>query len=508
MAKKPNQSKLTVINTPLDQFKGDALAIALYKNTKSLPAQYASLDRKIGGLITRALDLGDAANDSNQLTVLYMPEKMSFQRLILIGLGEQKDLKINTLRQAAGTVARFAAKLKTKSLGLSLHLLLDNDIITPEIAAQTIAEGAIYATYNYSEFMTAQNNNTSTDIALVLPTAANFDKLKKGFIAGSIIAESQNYARNITNKPGNVINPPALAAEAQKLARQHKLKCKIFDEKQLAKMDMNAILAVGCGSVKKPRLIVLEYNGKKSAKKSASPDAIIIGKGITFDSGGLSIKPTDSMVTMKNDKAGACDVLGIMAALSRLKLPIHVVGLMPAAENLLSSTCYRPDDIIRTASGRTVEIISTDAEGRLVLADALTYATRMKPRVMIDIATLTGGCVVALGTDRAGLFGNDQTLIDKVNAAAEKAGEPLWPMPSGPEYLEKMKSKSADLKNAGGREGAACTAAAFLRQFAENIPWTHLDIAGTDTFSDEKPWRGTGATGFSVRIVLEYLRSL
>lgn len=507
MAKKLTQSKITVINTPLEQFKGDALAIALYKNTKTLPAQYASLDRKTGGLITRALDLGDAANDPNQLTVLYMPEKMSFQRLILIGLGEQRDLKINTLRQAAGTVARFAAKLKTKSLGLAIHLLLDNETLAPEIAAQTIGEGAVYATYNYSEFMTAKNGS-SPDLALVSPTATSFDKLKKGFIAGSIIAESQNYARNLTNKPGNVINPPALADEARKLARQHKLKCKVFDEKQLAKMDMNAILAVGCGSVKKPRLIVLEYNGKKSAKKSARPDAVIIGKGITFDSGGLSIKPTDSMVTMKNDKAGACDVLGIMAAVSRLKLPIHVVGLMPAAENLLSSTCYRPDDIIRTASGRTVEIVSTDAEGRLVLADALTYATRMNPRVMIDIATLTGGCVVALGNDRAGLFGNDQTLIEHVNTAAEKAGEPLWPMPSGPEYLEKMKSRSADLKNTGGREGAACTAAAFLREFAENIPWTHLDIAGTDTFSDEKPWRGTGATGFGVRIVLEYLRSL
>jgi len=282
----------------------------------------------------------------------------------------------------------------------------------------------------------------------------------------------------------------------------------VFDEKQLVKMDMNAILAVGCGSIKKPRLIVLEYNGKKSTKKSATPDAVIIGKGVTFDSGGLSIKPTDSLVTMKNDKAGACGTLGIMTALARLKLPVNVVAVVPAVENLLSSTCYRPDDIIRTASGKTVEIVSTDAEGRLILADSLTYATRLKPRAIIDIATLTGGCVVALGNDRAGLFGNNESLIDKINTAAENAGEPLWPMPSGPEYLERMKSKVADLKNTGGREGAACTAAAFLREFAENIPWTHLDIAGTDTFSDEKPWRGTGATGFGVRIILEYLRSL
>lgn len=506
MAKKSTQSSSNITNIRLEHFKGDALAISLFKNTTKLPTQYESLDRQTGGLITRALKLGDATGQANQLTVLYMPEKMPFQRLIIVGLDDPKEFKTNTLRQAAGTVARVAAKLKISSLGLAIHLLLP-DTLAPESAAQTIAEGAIYATYKYSEFISDKNNN-SLKLVFVAPTTANFDRFKKGFITGSIIGESQNYARNLTNKPGNIINPPALASEAQKIARQYGLKCKVFDEKQLVKMDMNAILAVGCGSIKKPRLIVLEYNGKKSTKKSATPDAVIIGKGVTFDSGGLSIKPTDSLVTMKNDKAGACGTLGIMTALARLKLPVNVVAVVPAVENLLSSTCYRPDDIIRTASGKTVEIVSTDAEGRLILADSLTYATRLKPRAIIDIATLTGGCVVALGNDRAGLFGNNESLIDKINTAAKNAGEPLWPMPSGPEYLERMKSKVADLKNTGGREGAACTAAAFLREFAENIPWTHLDIAGTDTFSDEKPWRGTGATGFGVRIILEYLRSL
>jgi leucyl aminopeptidase len=508
MAKKTQNAKLTVVNAKLDQFKGDILAIGLFKNTTKLPAVYESLDRQTGGLIARTLKLGDASGEANQITVLYMPEKMSFKRLLIVGLGEAKDSKLNTLRQASGSAARIAAKLKASSLGLAMHVLLDESL-TLESAGQALAEGALYALYNFSEFMSESSASTLQNIALVSPIAKDVDRLKKGFIVGSIIAESQNYSRNLTNLPGNVVNPPVLAAEAKKVARTFGLKCKVFDEKQLAKMGMNAILAVGSGSASKPRFIVLEYNGKKSAaKKSARPDAVVIGKGVTFDSGGLSIKPGDSMLTMKNDKAGACDVLGIMSALARLKLPLHVFCLIPTVENLPSSTSYRPDDIIRTAAGKTVEIISTDAEGRLILADALHYATHLKPAAIIDIATLTGGCVIALGSDRAGLFGNDPSLIDRVNAAAETAGEPLWPMPCGSEYLDKIKSKVADLKNTGGREGSACTAAAFLRQFAENIPWTHLDIAGTDTYTDEKSWRSTGATGFGVRIVLQYLRSL
>jgi leucyl aminopeptidase len=511
MPKKSSQtikSTSDVIQTSLEQFKGDALAIGVFKDTKKVPASYSRLDSASAGAISRVLASGDFTGEANQVTTLYISDKLKFSRLILVGLGEENKADHNTFRLAAGTAARAAAKLKINNPGLALHAVL-SDKKNLESLAQAMIEGAIYGCYNFQEYLTEQPARSGIQFTLIALEKADVASMKKGCFVGTAIADAQNYARALSNKPGNVINPQTFAKEAQRLAGEIKVKCTIFDDKKLAAKKMNAILAVGSGSATKPRLVILEYNGCRGSKKSSRPDAIIVGKGVTYDTGGLDIKPITGMLTMNHDKEGACEMLAVMMALSRLKLPLHVIGLAPLVENMLSGTSYRPNDIIRTYSGKTVEITSTDAEGRVILSDALTFGSEMKPKAMIDIATLTGGVVVALGAEYAGLFGNNDDLMQKVNVAAKKAGEPLWILPSGPGYLELMKSKVADLKNTGGRPGAPCTGAAFLKAFVtDDVPWVHLDIAAMDCAEEEKPWRGLGGTAFGVRIVMEYLLSL
>ena len=304
------------------------------------------------------------------------------------------------------------------------------------------------------------------------------------------------------------MNPVALAAEARKIAgASERLSCTVFDEKQLAAKGMGGILAVGSGSENKPRFIVLEYSpGGKGA--SSLPTVGLVGKAITFDSGGISIKRPAKMYQMKLDKSGGVAVLGIMKAVAELKLPINVYGIIPAAENMPSGTSYRPGDIITTFSGKTVEVQNTDAEGRMILCDALSYATKQKCDIVIDIATLTGACMVALGKYMAGLMSNDEKLKKQLQAAAEQSGEKVWPMPSGDEYAEEMKSKIADLKNTGSKWGGACTGAAFLRQFVGEKKWAHLDMAGMDMLEKTTEFSVEGSSGFGVRLLTTYLMNL
>ena len=338
--------------------------------------------------------------------------------------------------------------------------------------------------------------------------SAKTRKLNNGIVNGVIIGQSQSYARTLMNRPANVINPAEIAAAAKKLARQCKnLSCTVFDEKQLAAKGMGGILAVGSGSENTPRLIILKYtpSGRVNSK---APTVGLIGKAITFDSGGISIKPAPNMDQMKLDKTGGIAVLCTMKAVAELGPPVPVLGLIPSAENLPSGTSYRPGDIITTFSGKTVEVQNTDAEGRMVMCDALHYADKEKCDVIIDIATLTGACKVALGSYMAGLMGNDEKLIKQLQRAAEESGEKVWHMPSGDEYAKEMKSKIADLKNIGSRWGGACTAAAFLRQFIGEKKWAHLDIAGVELFEKATETCAEGSSGFGVRLLTSYIMNL
>lgn len=322
------------------------------------------------------------------------------------------------------------------------------------------------------------------------------------------LSDAVNLARDWGHEPPNIINPVTLAARVAQLARASKLKCKILDEKQLKKIKAEAILQVGIASKSQPRLIILEYPGTK--KPATTRPVVLVGKAITFDTGGYSLKDKDGIVGMKYDKCGGMAVIGAMQAAAALKIKTPVVGIIAAAENMISGSAYRPNDIVKTMSGKTVEIISTDAEGRMVLADALTYAQKhYKPRAMIDLATLTGGVVVALGDVRAGMFSNDDRLATRLFDAGERVHERLWRMPLDDDYLELIRGDDSDLKNSGGRSAHPVIGGMFLKQFvSDKVPWTHLDIAGTATTDKDLPYCPKGATGFGVRLLIDFLDNL
>jgi leucyl aminopeptidase len=500
--------KVSVQRAELHKIKTDMLCVGVFSDSKKLDDTNRLLDKKIGASAEKIIKLGDFKGEEHTTEVLYTAGKIAAQRLMLVGLGERKKVTLDTLRDAASCAAYKAAALNIKRLSLALHKAFENKLDTVEMG-RVCAEGAYFGSFRYDEYVT-KTEDTGPDklmIDIVEPDQKEAAKLNKGCAAGIIVGRAQNLARTLSNRPGNVINPPTLAAEAMKLARQTKgLKCTVLNEKAMQKKNMGGILAVGSGSKSAPRFIILQYNG--AGKSGRLPTVALVGKAITFDSGGISIKPAANMEAMKLDKSGGIAVMATLKAAAELKLPLNLYGLIPSAENLPSATSYRPGDIITTASGKTVEIQNTDAEGRMILCDALNYAVRQKCDIIIDIATLTGACVVALGQYMAGLFGNDDGLIKKLQKAAQDSGERVWYMPSGDDYAKEMKSKIADLKNIGSKWGGACTAAAFLGQFVDKAKWAHLDIAGMDVFEHSTSCSAEGSTGFGVRLLTAFLAGL
>lgn len=487
--------------------KCDVLVLGIFKDTRKVPQVYAALDKIAGGAIGEVCRLGDFQGKANETSLLYPHKSCPAQRIMVVGLGDKDKFQADTLRQAAGTALRQADKLNVDRVALALHQIADLDAT---LAGQVITEGAILGPYAYRDHLhkdegDKKSNTGKLQVTLLDDRISTVRQLKNGAKVGVAIAQGQIRTRALANRPANEINPPSLAAEVARQAKQLGVRCKAFDDKKLKAMKMNALLAVGSGSVTKSRLIMLDYRGRRG---HSDIDVVVVGKAITFDSGGLSLKPANSMETMKFDKSGGCAVLGIMAAVSELKLKLNVMGIIPSAENMPSQTSYRPGDILQTYSGKTIEVLNTDAEGRIILCDALAYAAELKPKVIVDIATLTGACVVALGENRAGLFSNQDALISAFEQAALRSGESVWHMPCGEEYLEPMRSKVADLKNAAGREGGSCTAAAFLKEFIGQTPWVHVDIAAVANNDKDKPYRSGGSTGFGVRLIVEYLLSL
>ncbi len=487
----------------------DVLAVGMLSGVKRLDKTVRELDSKLDGAIEKLIELGDFKGKEGSVEIIYGNDRIGARRVLLVGLGEKKKATLDTIRKAAAAAANKAVSLKSKSIAMALHQQMGRKFDAKRMG-QAIAQGAYFGSYRYDEFVTESENGRAKSLAVEVIDcdASAVRKVDKGVKIGSVIGQAQSLGRTIANRPGNVINPPALAAVAKKIANETSgLSCTVFDEKELEQKKMGGILAVGGGSATKPRLIVLKYSpsGKRSAKL---PVVGLVGKAITFDSGGLSIKPASWMQDMKFDKSGGIAVLCTMKAIAELKCPVKVYGIIPAAENVPSATSYRPGDIITTFSGKTVEVQNTDAEGRIILCDALHYAVKQKCDVIVDIATLTGACMVALGKYKAGLMGNDDRLIKQLQRASENSGEKVWPMPSGDEYAEEMKSKIADLKNVGSKWGGACTAAAFLKQFVGEVKWAHIDMAGVDMFSVSDKLGGVGATGFGVQLLTSYLMQL
>lgn len=467
------------------------------------------LDKKLGGGIERLTKLGDFTGKPKTYALVYGEGRIAADRVLLLGLGEQKKATLDTIRRAAAAAASRAVDMKVKRIALALHRSF-GDRFDVAATGRALAEGVYLGSYRYDEYISENGNGRlgSLDVEIVDPDAARIKNMTPGVAAGIVVGQAQSYARTAANRPANVINPPTLAKMAQDLVRGIKtVSCTVFDEKKLQASRMGGILAVGSGSQNKPRLIVLKYT---PAKKPAPglPTVALVGKAVTFDSGGISIKPAQDMDQMKFDKSGGIAVLATIKALAELKLPVNVLGLIPAAENLPSGSSYRPGDIVTTYSGKTVEILNTDAEGRMILCDAIAYAAERKCDVIIDIATLTGACVVALGSYKAGLMSNNDDLARSMQKAAAESGESVWRLPTGEEYAEEMKSKIADLKNAGSRWGGACTAASFLQQFIGQAKWAHLDIAGMDVFLKPTEYGCVGGTGFGVRLLMTYLMNL
>jgi leucyl aminopeptidase len=489
--------------------KTDILAVGLFSDVKELDKLNRELNNKLNGAVGRLMESGDFKAKDGTSAVVYGNGQTGAKRILLVGLGEKKKATLDTVRNATAHAAKRSVELNAKTMSLALHKAFGGRFDLSAMAS-ACGEGTYFGSYRYDEFITENNNGRldSLEVELIDPDSAKLKKLKKGLSNGIAIGKAQSYARTLANRPANVVTPAELAAAAKELARGSKrLNCTVFDEKQMAAKGMGGVLAVGSGSQNKPRFIILKYSPPRKAAGNL-PTVALVGKAITFDSGGISIKPPANMDEMKLDKSGGIAVLGAMKALAELAPPVNVFGIVPSAENMPSGTSYRPGDIINTYSGKTVEVQNTDAEGRMILCDAISYAVKQKCDIIIDIATLTGACVVALGKYMAGLMGNDDGLIKKLQKASEASGEKVWPMPSGEEYAKEMKSKIADLKNIGSRWGGACTAAAFLKQFAGDTKWAHLDIAGVWSFEKATEFTSEGASAFGVRLLTTYVIGL
>jgi leucyl aminopeptidase len=453
--------------------------------------------------VAGVVEPADVSTKPNSLTVVYPKGAAAPTRLMVVGLGARDTVDAERLRQAAATAVRRIRELKIVAATLGLPAGLAGDAA---IAGQAVAEGLILGAYRYLVHRTGLSDDELFEVEriVVLADAGELDAVAAGVAAGGAVARGTVFARDLVNTPGEHKTPPQLAERAVELGQRHpSIAVEIFDEQRLAAEGFGGILAVGKGSDSPPRFIVMEYG----AQWSDGPTICVVGKGLTFDSGGLNIKPADGMESMKNDMGGSAAVFGTMQAVAELGLQLHVVGLVPSAENMPSGRSYRPGDCVKTLSGKTIEILNTDAEGRVILSDGLFYAQRYAPDAIIELSTLTGAVIIALGNVATAVMSTDQGLADDLLAAGERAGDRAWPLPLWDDYHEMVKSDVADLKNLAGRAAGSITAGAFLAAFVGDHRFAHLDIAGTAWLdAPKKPYHSKGATGAGVRIVTEYLR--
>ncbi|MCZ6635123.1 MAG: leucyl aminopeptidase [bacterium] len=481
----------------------DAIVLNLFEDVTEPAGAPGAADKARNGALQSLIAGGDFKGTFKQISVLYPQSGLRSPRLILIGLGKQDAFTLDRARQTAAVAARQARTLGVKHLASIAHGGGAGALESAD-AAQAAVEGTLLGTYRFTEYKTeTETENNLERFTLVEFDSAKQSEIERGALAGQIIADGVCLARDLANHPGNAMPPSVLADRAAEMAQTTGLRCEIFDQDRIDREGMRTLQAVAQGSAQPPRFIVLEHEGEDP---NADP-VVLIGKGITFDTGGISLKQGTGMWDMKFDMGGSAAVIGAMQAVARLNLPTRTVGLVAAAENMPGSKALKPGDIVRSMLGKTIEIRSTDAEGRLVLADALCYAARFSPAAAIDLATLTGACVTALGNDASGLMSNNDDLADAISQAGDRTGEIAWRLPILDGHRNAMKSDVADLKNSGGRPGGALTAAAFLEAFVQDFPWAHLDIAGTAWSSAGQPYIPKGATGIGVRLLLDFLRN-
>jgi leucyl aminopeptidase len=449
----------------------------------------------------RVLETGEYKAGVNETLLLHSPEGLAAKRMLVVGMGKAAKVTAHTVREAAGTAVRFAKPRGIRELALALPLVEDLPIAA---SARSAVEGAFVGDFDADTYRSERKDQSIQLLTVVAPENASRAAVEAAFAEGVIVGESQNFARSLVNEPGNKLTPAILGQRAALMAQEVGLTWEVHSTEKLRELKMGAFWSVAQGSAEPPALIVLRYEPEGV---TSGPVLGLVGKGITFDTGGISIKPADNMERMKYDMAGGAAMIGAMRAIALLKPKVRVIAIVCAAENMPSGTAQKPGDVQTAMSGKTIEIINTDAEGRLVLADGLTYARQLGATHLIDAATLTGAISVALGKSTAGVFSNDDATYGKFQAALTISGEKFWRLPLGDEYAELIKSDIGDIKNTGGRFGGASTAAEFLHAFAEDTPWVHLDIAGVAWVEDSRPYVAKGPSGVGVRSVLEWVRS-
>lgn len=481
--------------------------LGLFENTKKLTGIVASFNKALGGIINDILKRRDFKGKQNEVLIFPTYGKIPAKRIMLVGLGKKDKFSLDKIRQASGTAARRVQNMGVKSLVSTLQELDSYEDVSAESCAEAVVTGSTLGAYQFTRYKTPEPEEKKKveNLTLIVSKKALLPKVKSGASMGEVISEAVCLARDLGNMPACDTTPTFLANTAKQIAKEYKLKCEILSKPQMQRLGMGGLLGTAQGSVQPPKFIILEHKPGGARGKKADT-IVLVGKGITFDSGGISLKPSKDMDKMKYDMAGAAAVLGTMKAVAALKIPQNVVGLIPCTENLPSGTAIKPGDVLKTITGKTIEIISTDAEGRLILADALGYAKKYKPTCVIDMATLTGACVVALGTIATGMLGNNEALKERVKRAGEASFERVWELPLWEEYYELIKSDIADIKNVGGSWGGTITAACFLAKFVDETPWVHLDIAGTAMAEKDGPYILKGGTGVGVRLMVQLLR--
>jgi leucyl aminopeptidase len=495
--------QITLDAKPFDALETEALVTYIFEDGDTSQGRIAELDKRTGGLLGRLIKGGEATGKSLETTLVHAPAGLKAARLLLIGAGKRDQFSAATLRKVAGVALRY---LKSRSVHNFVFGVREGD--TSEEKAQAISEGAIAADFETDKYKTEKKNNKHIE-SLTIGGYSEEERAtgEKGIARGRIIGDAQNFARDLVNEPSNKLTPRILAEKAQAMAKEAGLQVEILDEKKIADLKMGALLSVAQGSVEPPRMIVITY--APANPKPGAPVVGLVGKAVTFDTGGISIKPADGMEKMKYDMAGGATMIAIMRALAALKPNVKVICVVPSTENMPGGRAQKPGDIQTAMSGKTIEVLNTDAEGRLILADGVHYAKLLGATHLIDAATLTGAIVVALANVNVGVFGSDQAWTDKLLASAKASGEKMWQMPMDDEYREFIKGSFADIQNIGsGKGGGSITGAWFIREFAGDTPWIHLDIAGTAWNDDAKSWLAKGPTGVALRTLVHLVMSL
>jgi len=477
----------------------DALVVAVAEDEERFKGIAAKADKRLNGQLRKLREWKEVKGKLGEVTIVHTLGLMPPRRIVLVGLGKREELDAEKIRRSIGSAVKALNKIGCEHIAIALDDF-SGEGIAPGVLGRAAAEAAILASYQYRRKSAGDEELNLNSVELVATNRRFAVDVEKGIQLGTVLANATNFARNLVNAPASEMTPTALAEQAKSVADKWGLKCEIFDERWIEQVGMGALRAVSIGSDQPPRFIVMRYEGAEGATKIG-----LVGKGITFDSGGLCLKTAEGMLEMKGDMAGAAAVIAAMDAIAQLKPKVNVIACVPATENMPSGRAFKPGDILRTFIGKTVEVVNTDAEGRLILADAIAYAKQQGASPILDAATLTGAAIIALGPFCTGAFGNDEKLVQEVIEAGKEAGEPIWAMPMLPDYRELIKSDFADIKNTGGRPGGAIIAACFIGEFVGDTPWVHLDIAPTFWSEKDTHYISKGATGVMVRTFVQFV---